>query len=108
MVLEQFLPAPAPPVAATDLQQVDDVYRADAYHSLSIEGYTLSEALLGRVRSGLWNPEHNEQDRLNRNALAATGRRSSASKSPWRACSPKHSTGAGIGNCSGPRWRPAS
>ena len=73
MVLEQFLPAPAPPVAATDLQQVDDVYRADAYHSLSIEGYTLSEALLGRVRSGLWNPEHNEQDRLNRNALAARG-----------------------------------
>ena len=73
MVLVHFLPAPASPVAMTYLQQVDEVYRADAYHSLSIEGYTVSDALIERVRSGLWNPEHNEQDRLNRNALAARG-----------------------------------
>ena len=72
-VLEHFLPAPASPVAATYLQQVDEVYRADAYHSLSIEGYTVSDALIERVRSGLWNPQHNEQDRLDRNALAARG-----------------------------------
>ncbi len=73
MVLEHFLPAPASPVAATYPQQVDDVYRADAYYSLSIEGYTVSDALIERVRSGLWNPEHTEPDRLNRNALAARG-----------------------------------
>ncbi len=73
MVLEHFLPAPPSPVAATYLQQVDEVYRADAYHSLSIEGYTVSDALIERVRSGLWNPGHNEQDRLNRDALAARG-----------------------------------
>ncbi|MHB1829014.1 MAG: Fic family protein [Steroidobacteraceae bacterium] len=73
MVLEHFLPAPASPVAATYLQQVDEVYRADAYHSLSIEGYTVSDALIERVRSGPWNPGHNEPDRLNRDALAARG-----------------------------------
>jgi len=36
-------------------------------------GYTVGEALIERVRSGLWNSERNEQDRLNRNALAARG-----------------------------------
>jgi len=73
-VLEHF---PAPPAVRPDkavyLQQVEDVYRADAYHSLSIEGYQVSDALIERVRSGAWNPDHDESDRQNRNALAARG-----------------------------------
>lgn len=73
-VLEHF---PAPPAAQTDpityLRQVDDIYRADAYHSLSIEGYRVSDALIDRVRSGTWDPDNNEEDRKNRNALAARG-----------------------------------
>lgn len=73
-VLEHF---PAPPAVrpekAVYLRQVEDVYRADAYHSLSIEGYQVSDALIERVRSGGWNPDHDEADRRNRSALAARG-----------------------------------
>lgn len=73
-VLEQF---PAPPTVRPEtgvyMKQVEDVYRADAYHSLSIEGYQVSDALIERVRSGDWNPDHDAADRQNRNALAARG-----------------------------------
>ena len=75
-VLENF---PAPPAVrpgkAVYLQQMEDLYRADAYHSLSIEGYQVSDALIERVRSGAWNPDRDEADRQNRNALAARGDR---------------------------------
>ncbi len=68
---------PAPPGtkvdAATYLKQVDELYAADAYNSLSIEGYRVSEALIERVRAGNWNPDNDENDRQNRNALAARG-----------------------------------
>lgn len=73
-VLEHF---PAPPAVrpetAAYMKQVEDVYRADAYHSLSIEGYQVSDALIERVRSGAWNPDHDTADRQDRNALAARG-----------------------------------
>jgi hypothetical protein len=72
-VLEQFPAPPARPDKASYLQAVQDAYTADAYHSLSIEGYQVSDALIERVRSGVWNPERNEEDRRNRNALAARG-----------------------------------
>ncbi len=55
------------------LEQVDELYAADAYNSLSIEGYQVSEALIERVRAGNWNPDNDENDRQNRNALAARG-----------------------------------
>ncbi len=45
----------------------------DAYHSLSIEGYRISDDLINRVRSGEWNPESNDSDNNLRNALAAKG-----------------------------------
>jgi hypothetical protein len=48
------------------LQSVDDIYRNDGYHSLSIEGYTVSAELIERVRAGNWNPDHHD-------ALAARG-----------------------------------
>jgi hypothetical protein len=68
---------PAPPATKVDaaryLQQVDELYTADAYHSLSIEGYRVSAALIERVRAGNWNPDSDEHDRHNRNALAARG-----------------------------------
>jgi hypothetical protein len=68
-------PAPPPPVNDTDayLRQVDDTYVTDAYHSLSIEGYEVSPALIERVRSGAWNPDGDDDDREHRNALAARG-----------------------------------
>ncbi len=55
------------------LKRVSDAYVADAYHSLSIEGYRVSPALIERVRSGEWNPDALEQDREHRDALAARG-----------------------------------
>jgi len=55
------------------LKHVEEVYVTDAYHSLSIEGYRVSPALIDRVRRGNWNPDANEQDREHRNALAARG-----------------------------------
>ena len=54
------------------LKHVEDTYIADAYHSLSIEGYRVSPELIVRVRSGKWNPD-SEDDRNHRNAMAALG-----------------------------------
>lgn len=73
-VLEHFpVPPAVRPEKAAYLQQVEDAYRDDAYHSLSIEGYQVTDALIERVRSGVWSPDHDEDDRQNRNALAARG-----------------------------------
>jgi hypothetical protein len=55
------------------LKFVDDIYQNDAYHSLSIEGYSVTPALIDRVRQGAWNPQDNDYDRRNRDALAARG-----------------------------------
>jgi hypothetical protein len=55
------------------MASVDDIYTSDAYHSLSIEGYHVTEELIERVRSGNWNPDGIESDREHRNALAARG-----------------------------------
>lgn len=59
--------------AAVYLKQVDDKYVIDAYNSLSIEGYQVSEELIGRVRSGNWNPDSMSSDRNHLDALAARG-----------------------------------
>lgn len=55
------------------MKRVEQAYVADAYHSLSIEGYRVTADLIRRVRSGSWNPEANKQDREQRNAMAARG-----------------------------------
>ncbi len=55
------------------LRFVDDSYRSDAYHSLSIEGYNVTPALIERVQQGNWNPAANNEDRQSRDALAARG-----------------------------------
>ncbi len=55
------------------LASIDDRYTSDAYHSLSIEGYSVSEALVEKVRTGEWNPDGDQGDRETRNAMAAKG-----------------------------------
>ncbi len=55
------------------LHSVDDMYQSDAYHSLSIEGYNVTPALIERVQQGNWNPQANNEDRQSRDALAARG-----------------------------------
>jgi fido (protein-threonine AMPylation protein) len=73
-VLEAFPHAPGLPRNRTAyLKGVEAAYVTDAYHSLSIEGYRVTASLIERVRSGSWNPEIHEQDREQRNAMAARG-----------------------------------
>ena len=68
---------PAPPGPPKDkdayLRFIDEIYQSDAYHSLSIEGYSVTPALIERVRQGDWDPDHHEDDRKSRDALAAHG-----------------------------------
>src|ERR1019366_5696208 len=52
---------------------VDEIYKSDAYHSLSIEGYIVTPELIEKVRAGNWNPDHYDDDRQNSDALAARG-----------------------------------
>lgn len=58
---------------AAYLKAVEEAYVSDAYHSLSIEGYRVSAALIEKVRQGNWNPDDDQDDREQRNALAARG-----------------------------------
>lgn len=58
---------------AAYLTYIDDIYRNDAYHSLSIEGYSVTPELIERVSSGRWNPDNYSADRRSRDALAARG-----------------------------------
>ena len=73
-VLDRF---PVPPGRRSDvdavLEGIEEIYVTDAWHSLSIEGYRVSLALIERVRGGAWNPDRNEEDRAHRDALAARG-----------------------------------
>lgn len=55
------------------LARIDAIYVTDAYHSLSIEGYRVSEELIEKVRRGDWNPEINDKDKEHVSALAARG-----------------------------------
>jgi len=74
VVLERFPPAPGlPKDAEAYLKHVEEIYVMDAYHSLSIEGYRVSPELIEKVRSGAWNPDGNDADRTQRDALAARG-----------------------------------
>ena len=72
VVIDNF---PAPDTQPVDikelLRQLDDKYTEDAYHSLSIEGYKVSDELIGKVKSGNWNPK--EEDKDAHNALVARG-----------------------------------
>jgi hypothetical protein len=73
-VIGRFPKAPGlPRNTGAYMKRVDDAYVTDAYHSLSIEGYRVSRELIERVRSNTWNPETNEQDRGQRDAMAALG-----------------------------------
>lgn len=73
-VIDQFPKAPGlPRNAATYMKGVEEAYVTDAYHSLSIEGYQVTPELIDRVRGATWNPDANEQDREQRNAMAARG-----------------------------------
>ena len=66
--------APSPTVRPLQeiLKDIDDGYVADSYHSLSIEGYRVSEDLIRRIAGGDWHPD-SPTDQDHRDALAASG-----------------------------------
>jgi len=74
MVINDF---PAAPDIANDheayLKNIDTIYVTDAYHSLSIERYRVTPELIEHVSSGNWNAEQNEQDKRQKDAMAARG-----------------------------------
>lgn len=74
VVLDSF---PAPPShrdsEKKSLSMIEKLYTEDAYHSLSIEGYQVTEDLIRRIKEGAWNPDAERADNEQRNALAAKG-----------------------------------
>ena len=55
------------------LEQVEQSYTQDAYHSLSIEGYRVSEELIEKVKNAKWNPDIHLEDQKTGDALNARG-----------------------------------
>ena len=53
------------------LERMETRYKLDAYHSLSIEGYRVTDELINKVKSGVWKPDGEDMD--SKNALAARG-----------------------------------
>jgi fido (protein-threonine AMPylation protein) len=73
-VIKNFPKAPGlPKDSGAYLRKVDESYLSDAYHSLSIEGYSVTPEVVERVRQGNWNADNNQADRKSRDALAARG-----------------------------------
>ncbi len=64
-------PGAFPVNADATLRNVEERYLADAYHSLSIEGYRVTPDLIEKVRNGQWQPDG--EDAKTRDAMAAKG-----------------------------------
>ncbi len=73
-VISVFPAAPGIPVRNNEyLRDVDSMYVTDAYHSLSIERYRVTPSLIEKVSSGKWDSNNSEEDRKQRDAMAARG-----------------------------------
>jgi hypothetical protein len=73
-VIQAFPPAPGLPKDKTAyMASLNSIYKTDAYHSLSIERYKVTPELIERVRTGTWNINENEEDKKQRDAMAARG-----------------------------------
>jgi Fic family protein len=73
-VIKHFPKAPGLPKDHKKyMKLVEEIYVTDAYHSLSIERYRVTPELIERVRSGNWNIKNNEEDKKQRDAMAARG-----------------------------------
>ena len=74
VVIQNF---PAPPGLPEDknayMKAITEIYAQDAYNSLSIEGYRVTDGLIAKVRRAEWNPDLNCEDKERHNALAARG-----------------------------------
>lgn len=74
IIIKDFPAAPGiPKDHEAYLKNVDEVYVTDAYHSLSIERYKVTPELIERVSSGQWDNNANEEDKKQKDAMAARG-----------------------------------
>lgn len=74
IIIQNFPKAPGLPGDHEKyMKEVEDIYITDAYHSLSIERYRVTPELVERVRSGTWDIANNEEDKKQRDAMAARG-----------------------------------
>jgi len=69
-VLAHFPPPSGEP---TSIEIVEKIYSQDAYHSLSIEGYEVTPDLIQRIASGHWDPQQDQGDKQQTDAMAARG-----------------------------------
>jgi len=73
-VIDHFPDAPGTSTNMDEyLKQIEENYTDDAYHSLSIEGYRVTPELIEKLKSGDWNPDGNETDKQQKDAMAARG-----------------------------------
>lgn len=73
-VIAVFPTSPGLPVdKAAYLKQLEDIYVTDAYHSLSIERYQVTPALIEKIISGNWDHHSTKEDKQQRDAMAARG-----------------------------------
>ena len=54
------------------LEKIEEPYTTDAYHSLSIEKYTVTPNLIERVRSADWDTTGNEDDKKTKRRNGST------------------------------------
>ncbi len=73
-IIDIFPPAPGMPKNRRQyFKAVKEKFVHDAYHSLSIEGYQVTEELIKKIANGKWNPQQSMSDKEEYNALAAKG-----------------------------------
>ncbi len=73
-IISVFPEAPGLPKDTTGYSDhIDEIYKHDAYNSLSIEGYRVTQELIEKVRTGAWDPNNNPYDKTQVDALAAKG-----------------------------------
>lgn len=74
IVIDSFPPAPGIPKNQRQyFASVEAQFLHDAYNSLSIEGYQVTEELIKKVEKGQWDPKHSVSDQQQYNAMAAKG-----------------------------------
>tara|TARA_B100000949_G_C14267425_1_gene445682 strand:+ start:484 stop:2049 length:1566 start_codon:yes stop_codon:yes gene_type:complete len=74
VIVKHFPDGPDQPLEINDyLNSIDEIYKTDAYHSLSIERYKVSEELIELVSSGDWDVLENEDHKELESAMAAKG-----------------------------------
>ncbi|MBU0506436.1 Fic family protein [bacterium] len=71
--IQDNFPQPAKKKEFRVLKKIRDLYTHDAYHSLSIEGYQVTEELIQKIAAGKWNPAENIHDRDLFSGLSAKG-----------------------------------